>query len=79
MVEFRNMLKGVERSYDGFVHAVMTYIKTPGNEHKRILIEEYIKSHPDANSSDVLQFMIEKTGFFDTNEKKDANAYAVAV
>ncbi len=63
MENFRNMLLQVDRSYDGFVHAVITYVKTPGNEGKQKMIEEFIRSHPNANSSDVLKFMIEKTGF----------------
>lgn len=63
MESFRNMLFRVDRSYDGFVHAVITYVKTPGNEGKQKMIEEYICGHPDANSSDVLKFMVEKTGF----------------
>lgn len=60
---FKELLKQVDRSYDGFVHAVMSYVKTPGNEKKKDLIEQYILLHPESNSSDVLQFMLEETGF----------------
>ena len=60
---FRELLNQVDRSYDGFVHAVMSYVKTPGNEDKKDLIEQYILLHPESNSSDVLQFMIDETGF----------------
>ena len=66
MDNFRELLKHVDRSYDGFVHAVITYVKTPGNEKKKALIENFILSTPEANSSDVLNFLIEHTGFFDT-------------
>ena len=72
MNEFRKLLKNVDRSYDGFVHAVISYVKTPGNEGKQAVIEEYIKEHPQANSSDVLQFMIEETGFFASMDKQKA-------
>ena len=71
MDDFRELLKSVDRSYDGFVHAVMSYVKTPGNEDKKELIERYIVLHPESNSSDVLQFMIEKTGFFESLEPKE--------
>ena len=33
-IEFRQMLEKVNRSYDGFIHGVMSYIKIPGNEDK---------------------------------------------
>lgn len=68
MDDFRELLKNVDRSYDGFVHAVMSYVKMPGNEDKKDLIERYIVLHPESNSSDILQFMIEKTGFFVSQE-----------
>ena len=69
MTDFRKLLKNVDRSYDDFVHAVISYIKTPGNEGKQSVIEDYILSHPEANSSDVLQFMIEETDFFPVMNK----------
>ena len=67
----RDMLKRVDRSNDGFVHAVMSYVKSPGNEGKQEIIKNYIEDHPEANSSDVLQFMIDKAGFFVTTNKED--------
>ncbi len=72
MNDFRELLKNVDRSYDGFVHAVISYVKTPGNEGKQAVIEEFIKEHPQANSSDVLQFMIEETDFFTSMERQRA-------
>lgn len=72
MDEFRELLKNVDRSYDGFVHAVISYVKMPGNAGKQMVIEDYIKDHPDANSSDVLQFMIEETDFFASASKQRA-------
>ena len=78
MTEFREMLNNVNRSYTDFVHAVMTYVNTPGNEKKRFMIEEYIRSNPTANSSDVLQFIVEKTDFFSANIQNDRN-YSIAV
>ncbi len=67
MIEFSQLLENVDRSYDGFVHAVITYVLTPGNESKQELIKEFIHNNPSANSSDVLRFMIEETGFFDSS------------
>ena len=72
MNDFRELLKNVDRSYDGFVHAVISYVRTPGNEAKQAMIEEFIKDHPKANSSDVLRFMIEETDFFVSMEKQRA-------
>ena len=71
MDDFRELLMRVDRSYDGFVHAVMSYVKMPGNEEKKELIEKYIILHPESDSSDVLQYMIEKTGFFSTPEEDE--------
>lgn len=56
--EFREMLNNVDRSYDGFVSLVMSFVKTPGNSEKGVQIRDYIESNPYANSSDVLRFMI---------------------
>ncbi len=75
MNDFRELLENVDRSYDGFVHAVISYIRIPGNETKQAVIEEYIKEHPNANSSDVLQFMIDKTDFFESIEKQRTAAF----
>ncbi len=75
MDKFRNVLWQVDRSYEGFVHAVVSYVKMPGNKEKQIMIEDYIKQHPQANSSDVLNYMLEETDFFDsvgTKERNDA-------
>ena len=76
MSDFRELLRKVDRSYDGFVHAVVSYVKTPGNEYKRELIEEFIKHHPEADSSDVLHFMIEETEFFESY-KYENNRYSL--
>ncbi len=72
MNDFRKMLMQVDRSYDGFVHAVISYVKIPGNEEKQEMIEQYIRMHPNANSSDVLQYMVEETGFFEVANLKES-------
>ena len=66
MSEFRQMLKDVDRSYDDFVHGVISYVKIPGNEAKVQMILDYIIRHPEANSSAVLEFMIKETGYFES-------------
>ena len=63
--EFRNMLVNVDRSYDGFVSLVMSFVKMPGNTEKGLKIRDYIVSNPYANSSDVLRFMITELGLVD--------------
>ncbi len=63
--EFRKMLSNVDRSYDGFVSLVMSFVKMPGNSEKGLQIRDYIASNPFADSSDVLQFMITELGLVD--------------
>ena len=65
MNQFRELLRTVDAYYEGFEHAVVSYIKIPGNENKMKLIEDYIVHNPSANTSDVLEFMMKKTGFWD--------------
>ncbi len=62
MRDFRKILCNVDRSYDGFVSLVISFVKMPGNSEKEIQIRDYITSNPYANSSDVLQFMITELG-----------------
>lgn len=63
--ELKKMLRSVDKSYDGFVSLVMSFVKMPGNSEKELQIKEYIESNPYANSSDVLQFMITELGLVD--------------
>ena len=66
MEEFRELLKTVDRYYDGFEQAVISYIKMPGCAYKKDLIADFITDHPKANSSDVLEYMMNETGFWET-------------
>ena len=70
MSDFRHLLENVDRSYDGFIHAVISYIKMPGNEYKKEIIEDYIRSVSQVSSSDVLKFMVENTDFFVGSNKQ---------
>ncbi len=81
MEEFVLLLRKVDRYYEGFEQAVVSYIKMPGNADKKQLIENFINSHPEANSSDVLLYMINETGFYDTypDFKKPSNKSILAV
>ncbi len=65
MEEFRNLLRSVNRYYEGFEHAVISYINMPGNADKQFSIGSFIRNHPDANSSDILEYMMNETGFWD--------------
>ena len=73
MDRFRELLRTVDAYYEGFEHAVVSYIKMPGNENKMQMIEEYVINHPAANSSDVLEFMMNETGFWQVYSSKDNN------
>ncbi len=64
--DFRILLRSVDRYYEDFEHAVISYLKMPGNSYKKKSIEEYIVQNPRAYSSDVLEYMIDETGFWDT-------------
>ena len=74
MEDFRVLLRNVDGYYDGFEHAVISYIKMPGNDYKKDIIEEFIRTNPTANSSDVLEYMINDTGFWDVYSNEKANA-----
>ena len=60
--ELKEMLYSVDRSYDDFVSLVVSFVRIPENSSKDILIRDYIVSHPRANSSDVLEYMISELG-----------------
>ena len=66
-----NLLKNIDDSYDDFVCGVISYVKIPGNEYKQNLIEEYIQNHPAASTSDVTDYILEGTGFWDEYTEKD--------
>ena len=67
--DFRLLLRGVDRYYEDFEHGVISYLKLPGNAHKQKMIENFIANNPLANSSDVLEYMIYETGFFESCEE----------
>ena len=58
MNEFRELLKCVDRSYDDFVSAVISYVKMPGNIYLMQEIASYIKNNPNITSSDVLNLIM---------------------
>lgn len=65
MQKFEQLLWSVNRAYEDYVRGVVAYISIPGNEGKRQMIEKYINSNPNADSADVLEYMISDTDFFD--------------
>ena len=77
MEDFRVLLRNVDGYYDGFEHAVISYIKMPGNDYKKDIIEEFIRTNTTANSSDVLEYMINDTGFWDVYSSKNVHAGVV--
>ena len=62
MKEFRELLLSVDRSYDDFVSLVISFVKMPENKGKAGEICDYIRSHPFADSGDVLKFMVDDLG-----------------
>ena len=75
--ELKELLYTVERSYDDFVSLVISFVKLPGNFDKECLIKDYILSHPCADSSDVLKFMIDELGMANISSDRDI-AYAIS-
>lgn len=71
MGEFRELLQGVSRSYDDFVSLVISFVKMPGNRVKGTMIRDFIEAHPQADSSDVLQYMISELGLVDITDTKE--------
>ena len=65
MDEFKLLLRSVDDYYEGFEMGVVSYIKQSNDPERQHLIEDYILSHPQANTSDILLYMIKETGFYD--------------
>ena len=60
--EFRKMLCDVDRSYEWFVSLVISFIRMSENNDKAALISDFIQTNPTANSSDVIEYMINELG-----------------
>ena len=69
MQELRCLLQSVSDSYDDFVSGIISYVRLPGNEHKSRIIAEYIRSHPEAGTVEVIRFVLDETGFFESINK----------
>ena len=59
--DFRILLRSVDRSYDDYVSAVISYVKMPGNMCKMQEISSYIRNNPGISSSDVLKLIVKDT------------------
>ncbi len=66
MREFRKLLCSVDRSYNDFVSLVITFVEIPENSNKITYIKDFIVSHPSANSSDVLEYMVKELGMVES-------------
>lgn len=75
--ELRELLYTVNKSYDDFVSLVISFVKLPGNTDKENIIKDFILSHPYADSSDVLKFMIDELGMANISLDRDI-AYAIS-
>lgn len=64
------MLKEVPGSYDDFIRTVMWFAKK--DQIYAETMKEYIRNNPAANSSDVLEYLIEIPEFFDYTERVES-------
>ena len=71
MQELRYLLQNVYDTYDDFVSGIVSYVRLPGNEHKVRIITDYIKSHPKAGTVEIIKFVLDETGFFESVNKAE--------
>ena len=64
--EFRILLRTVDLYYEDFEHGIISYIELPGNSYKKKMIEDFIINNPSANASDVTEYMINETDFYES-------------
>lgn len=55
MEELKRMLEGVCDTYTDFVTGVL--VSTKGNEEKQKKMIEFIKTHPNATSSEIIEYL----------------------
>ncbi len=63
MNELVALLNKVDDSYFDFVSAMLHYAEK--KESRQIQLLEFLKSHPDAKSSDVVRFVSEQPDFYE--------------
>ena len=56
-------LEAVEDSYYGFVVAVLNYVKKKESRFK--VVDKFLREHPKALSSDILEFISYQDDFYD--------------
>ncbi len=63
MEKFAIRLNNVKKSYYSFVVAVLTYVN---NKPSRLpIVEKFMDEHPDASTSDILEFISEQPDFYE--------------
>ncbi|MBQ7077916.1 MAG: hypothetical protein IJM91_07275 [Lachnospiraceae bacterium] len=67
MNELKEMLIAVSDSYFDFVIAVLDYAKQEKDNCNAMA--DYIFNHPDAQTSDILEYMIGRDNYFDYADK----------
>lgn len=63
MDELATLLKGIEDTYYDFELAILQYAKKKQTRLSTVLT--YIKNHPEAKTSDVIEFISEQDDFFE--------------
>ena len=61
MNELSSLLNEIEDTYFDFVSAILHYAEK--KESRQIVLLDFLKSHPDAKSSDVVKFVSEQPDF----------------
>lgn len=56
-------LDAVSDSYYGFIVAVLTYVKKKQSRYNKV--NDYLNSHPQALSSEILEFISSQDDFFE--------------
>ena len=72
MENFTIRLNNVPDSYYDFVVAVLTYVKK--KESRLAVVEDFMNSHPSAQSSDILDFISNQRDFYEDAAYAHANA-----
>ncbi len=68
MEELINKLNSVPGSYFGFVAAISTYAKK--KQSRLVNVLKYLNEHPNATTSDVIEFVSDQPDFFDKKIEK---------
>lgn len=61
--EMKEILLGVNDSYEGFIKGVLNYVDKKDKRCRVVM--EYLEEHPEALSSDILEFISDQEDFYE--------------